>query len=127
MLEHKVEIPNASAKDIYHALLSTDEHSKIIGDKANVSDKVGGTFTTFSGYAEGKNIELIPNEKIVQTWRASDWPPGHFSTITFRFKNTDNGAEIYFTQENLPQGTIDEFDAGWKDNYWDNIIEFFKK
>ena len=64
MLEHTITVPNTTAAAIYQALLSSDEHTKIIVDTANVSDVVGDTFTTFSGYASGKNVELVPGEKL---------------------------------------------------------------
>lgn len=33
----------------------------------------------------GKFEELVPNEKIVQTWRYSQWPSGHFSNVVIEF------------------------------------------
>ncbi len=125
MIEHRLVIPNATTKNIYEALLSSEKHSSIIGDEAVVSDVVGDTFSTFSGYATGKNVELVPYSKLVQTWRASDWPEGHYSTIEFNLSDSDEGAVIHFTQTNMPEGTEDEFDAGWRDNYWSKLIDYF--
>ncbi len=119
-------IQNATAEKVYDVLLSSEKHSKLTGDKANVTNRVGDSFSTFSGYAEGKNIELVPNEKIVQSWRASDWPENHFSEIIFELKDINDGVEINFYQTNLPEGSEEEFIAGWKDNYWEPLKKYFR-
>lgn len=31
---------------------------------------------------KGKFEDLVPNEKIVQTWRYKQWPSGHYSKVT---------------------------------------------
>ena len=48
-----------------------------------ISREVGGKFNTFDDYASGVNLELVPDEKIVQSWRASDWAEGQYSQATF--------------------------------------------
>ena len=126
MIEQTITVPNATAQDIYEALLSSEKHTKLIGDTAEISDRVDETFKTFSGYAEGKNVELIPGKKIVQTWRASDWPEDHYSTITFELEGSEEGAVINFTQIDIPEGRVEEYEAGWQNNYWSPMQEFFK-
>ena len=72
----------ATAKQIYKSWLSTQRHTKMTGGVAFVSDKVGETFTAWDGYISGENIELEPYNKIVQSWRSS------------QFEENDNDSQI---------------------------------
>src|SRR5258708_17527828 len=92
----------ASPMQIYKILMDSKLHTKLTGDVAKISKKVGGKFSAFSGYATGKNLILIPGKKIVQTWQASDWPKGVTSEITFLFKSAKGGTKLMFTHKSLP-------------------------
>jgi activator of HSP90 ATPase len=125
MIEHKIVIPGATANAIYSLLLDSKKHSQLIGDKATIDPVVGGLFSAFSGYADGKTTKLIPNKLIEQIWRASDWEDDHYSTIRFELSDVEGGAQILFTQSNLPEGTEAEFEDGWQDNYWEPLLKYF--
>jgi uncharacterized protein YndB with AHSA1/START domain len=75
----------ASPREVYEMLMDSRKHSKFTGDKAIISCKVGGKFTVWE-YIQGVNLELVPNEKIVQSWHGSDWPEGHFSRAIFSLR-----------------------------------------
>jgi len=62
----------ASPHVVYEALMDSKKHAAFTGGKATISRKVGGKFSVFDEYAEGENLELVPDKKIVQSWRASD-------------------------------------------------------
>ena len=68
------EVIPASPDRISAAWLSSAEHSAFTGDKATVEPYVGGKHSSFDGYAVGRTIELQPGRRIVQTWRAEDFP-----------------------------------------------------
>ena len=71
---------------MYDALLSSREHTDFTGVSANTENKIGGRFTAWDDYIEGENINLEPGIKIVQKWRASDWPEGKWSEATYDFQ-----------------------------------------
>ena len=125
MITQVVIIPRSSAKEIYSLLLDTKLHTKLIGEPAVIKPGVGSDFSLYSGYATGKITMLIPGKVIEQSWRASDWPEGHYSHVKFVFKDVRGGTQINFTQANLPEGKESEFDNGWKDFYWDPLIKYF--
>ena len=53
------------------------------GAKAKASKKVGAAFSAWDGYIVGKNVELVPGKRIVQSWRTSEFGPNDpDSTIT---------------------------------------------
>ena len=117
----------ASPHDVYEALMDSKKHSEFTGDKASISRKVGGKFTAFDGYAEGTNRELVPDEKIVQTWRASDWPEGHYSEVTFSLKKVGTGTRLTFTQTDVPEDQYEDVSQGWRDYYWTPLKEMLEK
>jgi activator of HSP90 ATPase len=117
----------ASAHDVYEALLDSKKHASFTGSEAVISRKVGGKFTAYDGYAEGVNLELVPDKKIVQSWRASDWPEGHYSKATFAFQATTGGTKLTFTQTDVPEEFAVDVSRGWQDYYWAPMKEMLEK
>lgn len=116
---------NTSVHEVYDALMDSKKHSRFTGGKAVMSQKVGGKFTAYDGYIEGKNLELKLDKKIVQLWRATDWPKGHFSTITYTLTKKRDKAELKFKQEGLPVEQYDAIKQGWIDYYWEPLKKMF--
>lgn len=110
----------ATPHEVYETLMDSRKHSKLTGGKCSISRKVGGRFNVFDGYATGKNVELVPDEKIVQLWRAQEdcWPPDHHSKVTFTLKPVKEGTQLSFVQTGIPADCGDMFVSGWKENYW---------
>ncbi len=71
----------ASPKRIYEALMNDKEHGEFTGGPAKISRDVGGAFSCHGGMVVGRNVELIPNERIVQAWRIGDWDDGDYSIV----------------------------------------------
>jgi activator of HSP90 ATPase len=117
----------ASPHDIYEALMDSRKHAQFTGDRASISRKVGGKFSVFDGYSEGTNLELVPDKKIVQTWRASDWQEGHYSKVTFLLKEIAGGTRLTFTQTGVPTEQYDDITQGWRDYYWAPMKEMLEK
>ena len=117
----------ASPHQVYEALMDSRKHASFTGGKASISRKAGGKFSVFDGYAEGVNLELVPDEKIVQTWRASDWPAGVYSKVTFSIQAVKGGARLSFSQSGVPEEQYDDVSQGWKDYYWGPMKEMLEK
>jgi activator of HSP90 ATPase len=117
----------ATPHDVYEALMDSKKHSAFTGDKAVISREVGGKFSAFDGYAEGVNLELVPDKKIVQTWRASDWPEGSSSKVTFALKAAAGGTQLTFIQTGIPEEFADDVSQGWQDYYWAPLKEMLEK
>jgi len=81
----------------------------------------------YDGYISGKNIELVPDKKIVQDWRAVDWPEGHFSRVAFELTPVPEGTRLDFTHIGIPEGEEASFEQGWIDNYWEPMKAFLEK
>jgi activator of HSP90 ATPase len=118
---------NVPPHEVYEALMDSKKHAAFTGGKAKISRVVGGSYSAYDNYIEGKNIELVPDKKIVQTWRAVDWLEGYYSKITFEFTAVPEGTKMDFTHAELPEGTEEEFTQGWIDNYWEPMKRYFEK
>ena len=119
-------IIKASPHEVYEALMDSKKHSDFTGAEARISREIGGKFNTYDNYSSGKNIELLTDKKIVQSWRASDWPEGHYSTITFFLEPIEAGTKIKFTQQGVPVDNAEDILGGWKDFYWKPLKEFLE-
>ena len=117
----------ASPHEVYEALMDEKKHAVFIGSDARISRKVGGKFVIYEGDIDGKNLELVPDKKIVQSWRYSDWPEGHYSTITFAFEAVDKGTRLTFTQTGVPEDKYEDIKQGWKDYYWQPMKQMLEK
>lgn len=117
----------ASPHEVYEALMDSSKHTSFTGNTAEISREVGGEFMAYDGYITGKNVELMPDQKIVQSWRAVDWKEGYFSRVTFEFTAVPEGTRLDFVHTDVPNGTEDEFTQGWIDNYWEPMKKYFDK
>ena len=117
---------SSTPQELYTILIDSKKHSDLTGDVAKISKKVGGKFSVYGGYASGKNLEIVPGKKIVQSWRASDWPKDSFSTVTFEFKPATSGTQLYFTQTDIPEPFYKDIRQGWIDFYWTPMKKYLK-
>ena len=111
----------ASPQRVYDALLDARRFREFTGAPAEIDPSPGGAFACFGGIVTGRNIELVPNRRIVQAWRATNWPAGHFSIVTFDLKPTRAGTLLTFTHIGIPARRVRSIDYGWKNYYWKPI------
>jgi activator of HSP90 ATPase len=117
----------ASPHAVYEMLMDPKKHTKFTGEKASISRKIGGKFTAYAGYIDGVNLDLVPGKKIVQSWRGSDWPEGHYSKATFSLKKVKNSTQLTFRQSGVPQEYYKDINQGWRDFYWKPMREMLEK
>ena len=119
-------VVSASPERIYAAWLDSDEHSAITHSTAGVEPWVGGRHSAWGGSIRGTTVELQPNRRIVQTWWASDFPPGsEESRLEVLFEPVPEGTLVTINHTGLPQGRGHRYEDGWKDFYLDNMREYF--
>ena len=114
----------ASPERLYQALLDNKQFSAFSGQNATIDRKDGGTFTLFDGQITGRNIELVPNQRIVQAWRASDWPEGVYSIAKFELQTNGAGTHLVFNQTGFPEGLHDGLADGWEAHYWSLLKKY---
>src|SRR5271155_2407706 len=130
---HQEAVFKASRKRVYEALTDAKQFDKVIqlsgvlqsmhlGDKpAEIGREVGGAFTLFGGYITGRQVELLPNERIVQAWRTGGWAPGVYSIAKFELVEQESGTKIVFDHTGFPKGEAEVLASGWKAHYWEPL------
>jgi activator of HSP90 ATPase len=134
---HEEHIFKGSRKRIYEALTNTAQFDKMThevqaaegGSSASappteISPDAGGTFTLFGGRIVGRHIELVPNERIVQAWRAASWKPGIYSIVKFDLLEQGADTKIVFDHAGFPKGQAGHLVEGWKGHYWQPLEKF---
>jgi uncharacterized protein YndB with AHSA1/START domain len=122
---HQEPVFTASPKRVYEALTDAKQFSRVIElsgalqamhlpDKpAEISREAGGAFALYGGYITGRNVELVPNVRVVQAWRAGGWPPGVYSIAKFELVKQGSGSKIVFDHTGFPKGEAQSLASGW--------------
>jgi activator of HSP90 ATPase len=123
-IHQKIEF-NASPQQLYDALLDSKQFSEFSGRVAEINREVSGAFSLFKGHIIGRNLELVPNERIVQAWRVVTWPEGAYSIVRFELKPQGSGTRLVFDHIGFPEGLHDHLATGWEENYWSLLKKHF--
>ena len=84
---------------------------------ARLAREEGATFALFDGHIVGRNVELDPNRRIVQAWRAIDWEEGLYSIARFELAGQQR-TTLTFDHTGFPRGQGTHLVEGWYANYW---------
>jgi len=116
----KVVFKNTTPQQLYELYMDSKKHSASTGALAKISSKEGGKFSAHDGYIEGRNLQLIKNKLIVQSWRASDWSKEDVNS-TFIIHLVPKGKDVilHAIHANVPEKEAAGIDSGWYDYYWE--------
>ena len=114
----------AKPERIYEAILDAKQFAAFTGATAEIDPKPGGSFKMFGGLIEGRNVELILNQRIVQAWRPTHWDAGVYSIVKFELKPQGGGTRLVLDHTGFPAGEFDSLSAGWKSHYWDPLKKY---
>ena len=121
------ELP-ASPQAVYEAWLSSAGHSAMTGAKAKASKKVGAAYSAWDGYIVGRNLELDPGRRIVQSWRttefAADVPD---STVTIDLTPIGAGTRLTLKHAGVPDGQTSYENEGWREFYFEPMQAYFAR
>jgi activator of HSP90 ATPase len=115
----------AGPQSVYEALLDPKQFAAFTGVPAEIDAKEGGAFSLFGGQILGRNVELIPNQRIVQAWRPASWDPGVYSIVKFELKPSGPGSTLVLDHTGFPEGLADHLNSGWHTHYLDTLQRFF--
>jgi uncharacterized protein YndB with AHSA1/START domain len=116
----------ASARQIFDAWLDSLGHSEMTGSKANASNEVGADVSAWGGYITGRNLELTPGERIVQSWRTAQFLEEHEdSIITVTLEDAENGTLLTLVHSNVPNDQMSYEQGGWEQHYFGPMKKYF--
>ncbi|WP_212003052.1 SRPBCC domain-containing protein [Chitinophaga sp. HK235] len=111
---------NTTPKELYDIYTDGKKHSIATGAPAEINPTEGSSYSAHSGYITGKNLQLIPDRLIVQSWRAQSWDAGDIdSTFIIHLESIGSDVMLHAIHANVPDNAYDDLDAGWKKMYWE--------
>ena len=115
----------ASPRRVYEALTDSDQFAAFTGGAAaDISRDPGGLFSCFGGRIEGRNLELVPDKRVVQAWRAGNWDEGVYSIARFELTKEGSSTRLVFEHSGFPEAQRDDLAGGWKAMYWDPLAKY---
>jgi activator of HSP90 ATPase len=128
---HQDVLVSASAARVYAALTDASRFTAMTvfstvpkAAPAQIAREAGGTFRVFDGHILGRHVELVPDQRIVQAWRAGSWEPGLYSIARFELKDQGAKTTIVFDHTGFPKGQGEHLAEGWYANYWDPLKKY---
>lgn len=112
---------SASPKRIYDALLDSQQFGEVTGRPAEITSQPGTEFKLFGGAISGRNVELVPNRRVVQAWRSNDWEEGLYSVVRFELQEQGDGTKLLFDHTGYPEAAHDMLEGGWHQMYWEPL------
>jgi activator of HSP90 ATPase len=115
---------SASPSRVYGALVDLKQFAEVTGQPATGESTVGAAFSAFDGYVTGRHIELVPDKRVVQAWRAKSWPEGVHSIVRFELMPDGKGTRLVFDHEGFPEKEKEHLSGGWQTMYWEKIAKY---
>jgi len=115
-LHYDVEFA-ATPQRIYELLLVSSQFAALTGLPAEIDAREGGAFSMFGGLIFGRNVELVPNQRIVQAWHSSSWAAGIYSIVKFEMEARGPKTRMQLDHTGFPGGVADHLDTGWNGHY----------
>lgn len=112
---------------VYDALLDSKQFTAFSGVPGEIHREAGGTFALFDGQILGRNVELIPDRRIVQAWRAASWSEGIYSIAKFEFEARGSGTRLVFDHTGFPPALRASLASGWQTHYFGPLKKYFEE
>lgn len=127
----------AQPEEVYRDWLDSAGHTAFTGAQAEVEARVGGRFTAWDGYIEGRTLEMEPpgaltaasrRLRILQSWRTTEFPEGSpDSLLEVLLEKARGGTRITLKHSDIPAGQGAEYAQGWADNYFTPMMRYFSE
>jgi uncharacterized protein YndB with AHSA1/START domain len=127
---HQEALIAAPPQKVFELLTSGGLFSMATGQPAEITNREGEPFSAFGGRIEGRQIELVPAQRVVQAWRFgaahdSPWDPGVYSTVRFTLDPAEDGTRLAIDHTGIPTEWVEHLLQGYPTFYLDPIAEFF--
>lgn len=118
----------APPQEIYDAWVDSLGHTEMTGGPATMSGEIGADVSAWNNYITGRNLELVPGKRIVQSWRTAEFfDEDEDSIITVTLKDARGGTLLTLEHTNVPLGLTIYEQGGWETRYFEPMKKYFGK
>jgi uncharacterized protein YndB with AHSA1/START domain len=110
---------------VYGLLADAEALSALSGMGGVAARSEGAQFVAFDGHVTGRQVELVPCERIVQAWRFPEWEAGVYSIVRFTLVPEGGGTRLVLDQDGEPADWHDHIYANWPTFYLDPLVSHF--
>jgi putative hydrolase of HD superfamily len=117
-----------SPEQIYRAWLDSRAHSAFTGATAVIDPQQGGSFSAWDGYIQGTTLELQPFQRILQSWRTSEFPsesPDSLLEVLLEPDEQPGWTRLSLIHSQIPPGQGQQYLQGWQDYYFTPMLDYF--
>jgi activator of HSP90 ATPase len=114
---------NAEPSDIYSALTNPYTIELWSGYPAVMSTEPGSEFSIWDGDIAGRNLEFIPDKKILQEWYFGE--QAEKSIVSISINPDRDNSMVTVEHTNIPDEDFADISEGWREFYIGAIINFF--
>jgi uncharacterized protein YndB with AHSA1/START domain len=130
MAIHLEAVIPASPQQVYDYLTSGEIFGAATGMPARLNAREGEPFSIFGGRVEGRQVELLPGERVVQAWRfggahPEPWEPGVYSVVRFTLRPEGDATRLVIDHDGIPPQAVDRIESGYPAFYPDPMTEYF--
>lgn len=127
---HQEAIIEAAPVEVYAVLTDGEKFAGATGMPARIGAGEGEAFSLFGGRVEGRSVELVPGERVVQAWRFADehpepWDPGVYSIVRFSLAPESGGTRFVIDHEAIPAAAEERIEVGYPTFYRDPLVRYF--
>ena len=117
----------AKPDEVSETWLNSESHTAMTGSPACISPIEGAQFSAWDGYIHGRNLELVPGRRIVQSWRTTDFkvdePDSH---IEITLEPVGDQTKLTLRHSNLPAHG-NKYEKGWFEAYFIPMEKYFSR
>jgi uncharacterized protein YndB with AHSA1/START domain len=111
----------ATPEQVWKALTDPEVIAEWSGAPAVFAAEPGSAYSLWDGQIGGSIVEVVPFERLVQTWKPSDWTVED-SVVTFSLSPSDGGTRVDLVHENVQDWDYAGTNEGW-DIYYLGVIK----
>jgi activator of HSP90 ATPase len=119
----KYYLLSGTPAEVYNAFTNPITIQLWSGEPAEMSTIPGSEFSLWDGSISGRNLEFVPDKKIVQEWYFGDQEETSIATIIIH--EHKHGSSVELRHTNIPDEDYENIISGWDENYFASLDEFF--
>ena len=117
---------DAKPEEVWDALVNSETIEIWSKDESKMTDDVGASWMLWGGQMFGKNLEVVKNKKLVQSWCYEEWDKDKPSKVTITLKPKGKKTIVELLHEDVPEKSVKSITEGWNTYYLGAIKEMFE-